>query len=149
MAICEIRQKKIDFFRSKIFRSNIFDEIIFCSPIPIPNFPKIPKIILRKLCDELRDTKTADSKFLILDFQNFVYFYVALPLKRPRPQRARGSLPSDEQNPKNKRQTVLVASEIYLFWLLHRNTNLKFYILHSPSCTVAYKHCPHVHLESF
>ena len=35
-------QKFYDFFRPEIFGL----------PIPIPNFPKIPKIALRKLCDE-------------------------------------------------------------------------------------------------
>ena len=38
-----------------------FDEknpITKCSlPIPIPNFPKIPKIALRKSCDEFKDAK--------------------------------------------------------------------------------------------
>ena len=40
------------------------------SPISIPNFPKIPKIILRKIADEFRDTKNTKSKFLILDYRN-------------------------------------------------------------------------------
>ena len=48
-------------FFSKIFlffsMKNVFDDFffrknIFCSPISIPNFPKIPKIALRKSCDE-------------------------------------------------------------------------------------------------
>ena len=33
-----------------------------CSPISIPNFPKIPKIILRKLWDEARHTSSVISK---------------------------------------------------------------------------------------
>ena len=56
--------KKIRFFRSIFFRWNIFDEtfstIFFCSHISIPNFPKIPKITLRKLCDEAWHTSSGD-----------------------------------------------------------------------------------------
>ena len=72
--------KIFDSFSMKLFRSkNIFRKKSRSS-ISIPNFPKIPKIILRKIADEFRDTKNTDYKFLILDFQNFVHFYVALPL---------------------------------------------------------------------
>ena len=42
-----IDQKFSDFFRRKFFR-----QAIFGLPIPIPKFLKIPKIALRKLCDE-------------------------------------------------------------------------------------------------
>ena len=45
------------------FRRNIFRPEIFGLPIPIPNFPKIPKIALRKLCDE---ACTLPGKELIL-----------------------------------------------------------------------------------
>ena len=35
----------------------------YCSPIPIPNFPKIPKIILRKPCDEFKYEKNKKLHF--------------------------------------------------------------------------------------
>ena len=41
------------FFDQFFFRRNFFRKNIFCSPISIPNFPKIPKIALRKLCGQL------------------------------------------------------------------------------------------------
>ena len=40
------------------------------SPISIPNFPKIPKIILRKLWDEARHTSSAISKKNTISPQN-------------------------------------------------------------------------------
>ena len=48
----------VNFFSINFFRWKIFDEKFYCSPIPIPNFPKIPKITLRKSCDEFKDTKS-------------------------------------------------------------------------------------------
>ena len=42
-------QKFPDFFRRKFFRPEIFG-----LPIPIPNFPKIPKITLRTACDHFK-----------------------------------------------------------------------------------------------
>ena len=36
---------------------------MFWSPIPIPNFPKIPQITLRKLCNEFKDTKNRNNEF--------------------------------------------------------------------------------------
>ena len=49
--------KKIDQTFSRpnfliIFFDDFFSIKLFSLPIPIPNFPKIPKIILRKSCDE-------------------------------------------------------------------------------------------------
>ena len=35
-----------------------FSSIFLGSPIPIPNFPKIPKIALRKSCEEPKHAKT-------------------------------------------------------------------------------------------
>ena len=49
---CSIKMFDHIFFRRKFFRPTIF-----WSPISIPNFPKIPKITLRKSCDELNDAK--------------------------------------------------------------------------------------------
>ena len=46
------------FFRSNFFRSKIFRRENFRPHIPIPNFLKIPKITLRKLCDEAWCPKT-------------------------------------------------------------------------------------------
>ena len=42
----------LDFFRRKIFRPENFG-----SPIPIPNFSKIPKIILRTPCDDSKQVE--------------------------------------------------------------------------------------------
>ena len=47
----KFRSKKIDQTFSDFFRRKTFRPEIFGLPIPIPNFPKIPKIALRKLCD--------------------------------------------------------------------------------------------------
>ena len=47
----------IFFFRRKNFRQTIFG-----SPIPIPNFPKIPKIILRTACDRSKYTKNTHGE---------------------------------------------------------------------------------------
>ena len=52
-------QKCSDFFRRKMFRP-----IFFRVPISIPNFPKIPKIILRTACDRSKYTKNAHEKKL-------------------------------------------------------------------------------------
>ena len=87
------RSKKVRFkkhFSSKnIFRQKCFGIFRrqknpignFWLPIPIPNFPKIPKITLRKPCDKAKDTKNQKYTFLTL-FSGFsmifVYFYVAL-----------------------------------------------------------------------
>ena len=49
-------KKFSDFFRRKIFRPKFFR-----SPIPIPNFPEIPKIMLRKPCDDSKQTKTSKN----------------------------------------------------------------------------------------
>ena len=54
----------IEFFRSKIFRREIFRP-----HIPIPNFLKIPKITLRKLCDEAWCPKT---KYIIQNHEFIV-----------------------------------------------------------------------------
>ena len=43
---------------SDYFRTNFFG-----SPIPIPNFPKNPKIILRTPCDDSKETKTQKKPF--------------------------------------------------------------------------------------
>ena len=40
------------FFSVDFFSVIFFSMKLFCSPISIPKFPKIPKITLRKLCDE-------------------------------------------------------------------------------------------------
>ena len=56
------------FFQPKHFR------VFFWWPIPIPNFPKIPKITLRKSCDEFKDVK-------IRLFEILVYFYVAARIR--------------------------------------------------------------------
>ena len=48
------------FFVKKNRRKKSMKKI--CSPISIPNFPKIPKIILRKLWDEARHKSSAISK---------------------------------------------------------------------------------------
>ena len=45
-------QKVFDFFRRTFCRS-----IVFGSPIPIPNFPKNPKIRLKALSDDSKETK--------------------------------------------------------------------------------------------
>ena len=53
-------QKFSDFFRRKIFRPKFFGSLI-----PIPNFPKIPKIVLRTACDHFKNTKTLpEDKYL-------------------------------------------------------------------------------------
>ena len=57
----------IEFFRSKIFRRENFRP-----HIPIPNFLKIPKITLRKSCDEAWCLKT---KYII---QNHVFYTVLI-----------------------------------------------------------------------
>ena len=44
-----------------LFFDEIFVDEIFWSPIPIQNFPKIPKITLRKSCDEFKATKNRSS----------------------------------------------------------------------------------------
>ena len=75
-------QKKIGFFSSakknfprklffdrKIFRSNIFQRKKFRSHIPILKIPKIPKITLRKLCDEAWCPKT---KYIIQNHEFIV-----------------------------------------------------------------------------
>ena len=49
-------KKFSDFFRRKIFRPTFFG-----SPIPIPNFPKIPKIILRTTCVHPNGMKNEDK----------------------------------------------------------------------------------------
>ena len=56
------------FFQPKHFR------VFFWWPIPIPNFPKIPKITLRKSCDEFKDVK-------IRLFEILVYLYVAARIR--------------------------------------------------------------------
>ena len=58
----------IDFFSTKTFSG------FFWWPIPIPNFPKIPKITLRKSCDEFKDVK-------IRLFEILVYLYVAARIR--------------------------------------------------------------------
>ena len=60
-----IEKKSSIFFDRKIFRSKKIDEtffghFFFREPISIPNFPKIPKITLRKLCDEAWYTSSGD-----------------------------------------------------------------------------------------
>ena len=44
------------------------------------NFPKIPKIIVRKSVDQAKDTKIPNYESAILIFRKYVYFYVALPI---------------------------------------------------------------------
>ena len=46
-----------DYFSRFFFDMKNFDEKNRWLPISIPNFPKIPKIALRKSCDELKDTE--------------------------------------------------------------------------------------------
>ena len=47
---------------SKILWSNFFSIKFFWSPIPILNFPKIPKITLRTACDHFKNTNSAHEK---------------------------------------------------------------------------------------
>ena len=47
-------EKYFSIFFDKMFRRIFFRWKFFCLPISIPKFPKIPKIALRKLCDEPR-----------------------------------------------------------------------------------------------
>ena len=58
---------------SKFFSTKQFS-FFFWWPIPIPNFPKIPKITLRKSCDEFKDVK-------IRLFEILVYLYVAARIR--------------------------------------------------------------------
>ena len=46
---------------SDFFRRKMFSQKTFRSPIPTPNFPKIPKIMLRKPCDDYKQTKTSKN----------------------------------------------------------------------------------------
>ena len=61
---CSIKKFSI-FFRRKMFRPKNFR-----SPIPIPNFPKIPKIMLRKPCDDSKQTKTPKIHLSYFFFTN-------------------------------------------------------------------------------
>ena len=54
-----------------ILKSFIFYELF---SISIRNFPRNPKIILRKSCDEFKATKNIDSKFLYKFFLILVIF---------------------------------------------------------------------------
>ena len=56
-------QKCSDFFRRKIVRP-----IFFRVPISIPNFPKIPKIILRTACDRSKNTNSTHEEKVSLFF---------------------------------------------------------------------------------
>ena len=57
----KINQQFSDFFSTKIVRP-----IFFRVPISIPNFPKIPKITLRKSCDEFwNDFSIYFQKYII------------------------------------------------------------------------------------
>ena len=47
----------------------------------IRNFPKIPKIILRKSADQAKGAKNKNYEVAILICAGCLYFYVALPLK--------------------------------------------------------------------
>ena len=58
-------------FQKHIFRENIFISIkqiskIFWTPMSIRNFPKLPKIILRKSTDQAKGEKNPLSKLAIL-----------------------------------------------------------------------------------
>ena len=66
-------KKFSDFFRRKKNRSNFFG-----SPIPIPNFPKIPKIILRTPCD---DSKQVENQKTFCKNKKTLFF--PLNLKYP------------------------------------------------------------------
>ena len=54
------------FFRRKNFRPQKFRK-----PIPILNFLKIPKITLRKSCDELNDAKNRKPEFFLQKCSRF------------------------------------------------------------------------------
>ena len=49
----------------------------------IQNFPKIPKIVLKKTAEQVKDTKNPNYESPILIFRKNVTFYVALPLRIP------------------------------------------------------------------
>ena len=68
-----ISKNNFRFLFANFFRRKNLDEKI-CSPIPIPNFPKIPKIALRKF-SELSHTLWRSKR----DFRvNLTFFWVAL-----------------------------------------------------------------------
>ena len=53
-------------------RKNVFSEKFFS--MSIRNFPKIPKIALRKACDECKHAKNAFAEFLNTFFTDLVWF---------------------------------------------------------------------------
>ena len=75
LVFCVFRWVWQDFFRSIFFRSKKFRRENFRPHIPIPNFLKIPKITLRKLCDEAWCPKT---KYIIP--KPWIYTVVNCPL---------------------------------------------------------------------
>ena len=54
--------QKISIFSRNFFRWKIFRPNFFWVPIPIPNFPKIPKITLRTACDHFKNTNSTHEK---------------------------------------------------------------------------------------
>ena len=61
--------KKIEIFWSQFFStkkfSDFFRRIFLGLPIPIPKFPKIPKITLRAACDHFKNTNSTHEKCTI------------------------------------------------------------------------------------
>ena len=64
-------EKYFSFFDRKCFRSKILRRKFFRSHIPILKIPKIPKITLRKLCDEAWCLKT---KYIIPNHEFIINF---------------------------------------------------------------------------
>ena len=54
------------FFKTKIFKMFFYVFRKIFSPVSIQKFPRNPKIKLRTLCDELKDTKTSLTKLIVL-----------------------------------------------------------------------------------